>query len=187
MPIGSYMAIPTLATELIHQQPKTVLDLGMGFGMMGVAVRQWLDLGVHPWKTHVSGVEVWASYRNPAWDLYDVVFVRDIREHLQLDQQSYDMVLIGDVIEHFEDTDAELVLRAAMNLVGPRGSLLVITPDAAMEQGAAHGNPYECHRSVWTAERLRQSGFDILIDANHPQLPPAVPTVVARWKPSEPN
>ncbi|WP_230263932.1 methyltransferase domain-containing protein [Stieleria sp. JC731] len=175
------MAIPTLATELIHQRPSSVLDLGMGFGMMGIAVRQWLDLGVMPWKTSLAGVEVWGTYRNPAWDLYDVIYVRDIREHLALETLSYDLVIIGDVIEHFVDQDAEAVLEGMKQIVNEGGSLIVITPDDAMEQGAAHGNPYECHRSVWLADRLRDHGFEILLDANTPQLPPAPPTVVAKW------
>ncbi|MCD0461174.1 methyltransferase domain-containing protein [Roseiconus lacunae] len=181
MPIGSYMAIPTFATELIRQNPGTVLDLGMGFGMLGVAVRQWLDLGVQPWRTHLVGVEIWPAYRNPVWDLYNLIFVRDLREHLKLDRQQYAMVLIGDVIEHFEDEVAIEVLEQARRLVCPNGSLMVITPDDAMEQGAAHGNPYERHRSVWTSDRFVERGFEILIDSKTPQLPPATPTVVARW------
>ena len=179
MPIGSYAAIPTIASQMILRHPKRILDLGMGFGMMGAAARQWIDLGVAPRRTYLAGVEVWANYRNPLWQLYDLVFLRSIEQHLTLDQESYDMVVLGDVIEHFPDSVAEWVLQAAWERVARDGCCLVITPAEAMEQGAAHGNPYETHRSVWTAERLSKAGFEILLSETVAQLPPAVPTVVA--------
>lgn len=180
MPIGSYMAIPTVATEMIRRKPATILDLGMGFGMLGAAVRQWVDLGVRPWRTFLTGVEVWSEYRNPVWDLYDLIYIRDIREHLRVDPQQYDMVLLGDVIEHFELQDASEVLGAIERLIAPGGCALVITPAKEMVQGPAHGNPFEVHRSVWTSAKLQEHGFEILLDVSQPQLPPAVPTVVAR-------
>ncbi|WP_164101045.1 methyltransferase domain-containing protein [Candidatus Laterigemmans baculatus] len=180
MPIGSYMAIPTIARELIDRQPATILDLGMGFGMLGAAVRQWVDLGTKPWRTFLTGVEVWSEYRNPVWELYDLIYLRDIREHLRSDSRLYEMVLLGDVIEHFEQQDASDVLASIERRLAPGGCSLVITPAREMVQGPAHGNPYETHRSVWTAERLRQHGYEVLLDEFQPQLPPAVPTVVAR-------
>lgn len=180
MPIGSYSAIPVVATEMIYRQPKTILDLGLGFGMLGVAARQWIDLGVMPWKTFLAGVEIWPEYRNPLWEVYDVIYVRSIQEHLQLDQQRYDMVLLGDVIEHFEECEANELLHRLDRLVSPGGCSIVITPAVEMEQGPAHGNPYETHRSVWTSEKLRGHGFEILLDATDPQRPPAVPAAVAR-------
>lgn len=180
MPIGSYMAIPTVATEMIRRQPATILDLGMGFGMLGAVARQWIDLGARPWKTFLTGVEVWPEYRNPVWDLYDLIYIREIREHLRMDPQQYDMVLLGDVIEHFEQEDASEVLAGIERLIAPKGCALVITPAREMVQGPAHGNPFEIHRSVWNSERLRKHGFEILLDERQPQLPPSVPSVVAR-------
>ena len=102
MPIGSYAAVPLLAQTLIKCQPRSVLDLGMGFGGGGVIVREWLDLGVRPWKTNLIGVEAWADYRNPTWDLYDVVYVQTIEEFLPACRDQFDCVFLGDVLEHFE-------------------------------------------------------------------------------------
>jgi len=180
MPIGSYSAIPVIAAEMIRRRPKSLLDLGLGFGMLGAVARQWIDLGVMPWKTFLAGVEVWGDYRNPIWDLYDIVYVRSIQVHLKHEQATYDMVLLGDVIEHLQDDDAIEMLEGIDRLINPGGCLLVITPATEMEQGAAHGNPFEAHRSVWTSDKLEHYGFEILLDANAPQLPPAIPTVVAR-------
>ena len=180
MPIGSYAAIPAVASELILRQPRRVLDLGIGFGMLGAAVRQWIDLGVQPWKTELVGVEVWADYRSPLCQLYDLIYIRSIQDHLAADKTVYDMVLLGDVIEHFEQQEAVNVLDGVNRLLAPRGVCVVVTPSTDMPQGPAHGNPFETHRSVWTADKLQQHGFEILISEQDSQLPPACPTIVAR-------
>ena len=101
MPIGSYAATAPLVETLIRRRPRSVLDLGMGFGCGGVMVRQWLDLGVRPWTTYLVGVEAWADYRNPVWDLYHAIYVQTIEQYLAARAETFDCVLLGDVIEHF--------------------------------------------------------------------------------------
>ena len=94
MPIGSYAATAPLVQSLIRHKPKSVLDLGIGFGCGGVLVRQWLDLGVRPWKTHLVGVEAWSDYRNPVWDLYNVVYVQTIEQFLAAKPGVFECVLL---------------------------------------------------------------------------------------------
>ena len=72
MPIGSYAVVPYLAHALAVHKPRSVLDLGIGFGGGGAIVREWLDLGIKPWPTFLVGVEIWPDYRGPLWDLYNV-------------------------------------------------------------------------------------------------------------------
>ncbi len=90
MPIGAMTAVPYVMYELslVPPKPKYVLDLGIGFGFYGAAIRQWLDLGiVFPNKnseeaTVLLGVEVHGNYRNPCWDLYDYVSFMNISDWL---------------------------------------------------------------------------------------------------------
>ena len=56
------------------------------------------------------------------------------------------------------------VLPAVRRQLSPVGRLYVGTPAVWMEQGAVYGNRFECHRSLWTADELRATGFDILGD-----------------------
>lgn len=181
MPIGSYAAIPVLAAELLAARPASVLDLGIGFGMAGAVVRQWLDAGARPFNTYLAGVEVWPDYRSPLWDLYDLVSIGLIEQQLSAEDMLFDMIIMGDVLEHFEFACGEEVLRGAQRRLAPDGRLFVSTPALPMPQGMAHGNPYEQHRSGWTAADLARRGFEILLSESDPQLPPAVPTLVARW------
>jgi hypothetical protein len=52
MPLSSYTVIPEVAYELSKRKGKikTVLDIGIGFGMYGMVVRNYLDEGVQPFQ-----------------------------------------------------------------------------------------------------------------------------------------
>lgn len=179
MPIGAYMAVPHLATTLIAHRPARVLDLGLGFGMNGVAVRQWLDLGVLPRSTFLAGVEVWPNNRSPLWDVYDVIYLQSIEEYLFNTTDKFGMIILGDVIEHFEKEAGQAILGQVEQRLTPGGIVFVSTPDGDMPQGAAHGNPYESHRSGWREVDFAVRGYRILLSSKDPQLPPAWPTLVA--------
>jgi len=161
MPIGSYAAIPLLAQALLQYRPRSVLDLGMGFGGGGVVVRQWLDLGVRPWRTYLVGVEAWADYRNPVWDLYNVVYVQTIEQFASASAESFDCVLLGDVVEHFEKDAGRKVLASVKPLVAAGGSLLLATPATFRPQEAVYGNERERHRSLWSPDDLIELGFQV--------------------------
>lgn len=161
MPIGSYSLVPHVAHVLFQCQPRRVLDLGIGFGMYGAVVRQWLDLGMRPWRTCLLGVEAFASYGNPLWDLYDLVVVAPLQEFLAREHEPFDFILFFDVIEHLERREGLLAVERCQALLSPQGRLMVGTPAVFMEQGAVHDNEFERHRSLWTAEDFRGPGWRI--------------------------
>lgn len=163
MPIGCYAMVPSLAHHLCLHRPARVLDLGMGSGGNGCAVRQWLDLGVRPWKTYLVGVEVWAEYRNPMWDLYNLIVVDTIENYLNNLTETFDCVLLTDVIEHFCKPDGRQLLKRLRNAVAPRGQLLVGTPAKFFAQGPVYGNRYEEHRSAWSRGDFEDLGFEVTI------------------------
>jgi methyltransferase family protein len=161
MPIGSYAAIPLLAQALLRCHPRSVLDLGMGFGGGGVVVRQWLDLGVRPWRTYLVGVEVWPDYRNPVWDLYNVVYIQSIEQFVSSYADSFDSVLLGDVLEHFDKDKGRKIVEAIKPRVAAGGCLLVTTPAKFIPQEAVYGNERERHRSLWSQDELVELGFQV--------------------------
>ncbi len=159
MPIGSYAHLPWLTQALLEGRPQTVLDLGMGFGGGGVIVREWLDLGVQPWRTYLVGVEVWAEYRNPVWDLYDTIYVQTIEAFLRANTERFEAILFGDVLEHFDKTVGHAVLNDLKEHVADNGHLFVSTPAEFFPQGAVYGNDWEKHRSLWSEEELAACGL----------------------------
>ncbi len=164
MPIGCCSLVATLATQFVVFRPGSVLDLGIGMGFYGAVVRQWLDGGVQPWRTRLLGVEEFAAYRNPCWDLYDEVIPTAIERFLESNADTWDAILLLDVLEHFEHALGEAILDELRRRLSPGGRLFVGTPAIWMDQGAACGNELERHRSLWTADDLRASGFELLDD-----------------------
>ena len=149
MPIGSYSSFADIICDLIHHRPNTILDLGIGFGMNGAGIRNWLDSGVKPWNIRLVGVEGWADYISPCWDCYDKVHVCTIQDYLKSTDQKFDAIVMTDVIEHFDKEEGQAVLAMCMAHLNPGGALYVSTPGIFFEQGAAHGNELERHRSEW--------------------------------------
>jgi hypothetical protein len=56
------------------------------------------------------GVEEFAAYRNPCWDLYDEVIPTAIERFLESNADTWDAILLLDVLEHFEHALGEAIL-----------------------------------------------------------------------------
>lgn len=144
MPIGSYANLYYIAKELEDLKPKTVLDLGIGLGMNAVLIRQYLD-AAHELSTHITGVEIFAPYRNPMWGLYDTVVEDDILVYLPTTDRTFDCILMTDVIEHFYKSIAVQLLRLLPKYLNPGGCIIVSTPGVFVPQAAVNGNMLETH------------------------------------------
>lgn len=168
MPIGSLSVFGPILADFCSAMTKRekwcprVLDLGMGSGVYGVGIRQWFEFGVGPRRAHLTGVEAWEPYRNPNWDHYDQMEAKQIGEFLADHTPPYDCILLLDVLEHFEHPDGVSLLLDLQERLLPGGVLYCATPGRWFEQGAAHGNEFERHRSAWTASEFRSMKFRLL-------------------------
>lgn len=170
MPIGSFSLVPHIANRLCTTRPSRLLDLGIGFGLYGGVVREWIDQGVQPWKSYLVGVEVFGAYGNPMWDLYDLVFVESIEDYLARPAEQFDCILLTDVIEHFTREQGVPILSTLAERLAPGGHLIVGTPGAFFEQGAVYGNEYERHRSLWSGDDFLSRGFSLMLDGTPDQF-----------------
>jgi len=146
---------------MLAVQPTSILDIGAGFGALGVLARQYTDImrlqyDRRSWKTKIFAVDIHGAYVTPLHDyIYDEVVVADAVEFLEsvLAQGSggvvFDMVLCCDVIEHYEREAGERLLE----LIDECSRAAVITtPRAFFPQDALLGNEHERHRSLWSPE-----------------------------------
>lgn len=156
MPVGSLSVYPELVRLVLLNNPKRILDLGIGNGMNGAGIRNW-----YGWDCELIGVEGFESYCNGMWDVYSKVIVTDIQDYINKDEV-FDFILISDVIEHFDLDDAIKVINRLKEMLTPKGVLLITTPGIWIEQGAYMGNDYEIHRSFWTKEKFEELGFSII-------------------------
>jgi|GEM_PF-2401789 len=121
--------------------PGVILDVGAGSGKYGRMARRCAPL------CHQTALEYDAQAAQ-AFDLtavYDEVVCQDALSFLKANPlKLYDLVILGDVIEHFLKSEGLDIL----NFLNYRaGYLLIVTPDAM----PMAREPYqEGHNSVWT-------------------------------------
>lgn len=178
MPVGCLSTLPHIISHLYGCNPQKILDLGIGTGLYGCAIRQWLDNGHPQFLTEaydagdygsrftrvLIGVEIFEGYRNPCWQLYTKVHLTSIEAYLtgrEAAGEKFDAILLTDVLEHFKAAEGRDILRAATAVLAPGGTLLVATPAVFFSQGAVYGNEYETHRSAWSLTELLDLPLDL--------------------------
>lgn len=154
MPIDRGSHISAIIEEVKHFKPNSILDVGIGFGMMGAIFRAYTDIRMaeidssryHVWKTIIEGIEVWEGYRNPLWDVYSHVFIGTAQELLPKFSSSYDLIYCGDMIEHLTKEEGHDLIKL---MLAHAKTLIIATPSPAPAQGELMGNHYEEHKSSW--------------------------------------
>lgn len=152
MPSSLLALAPTVVTYVADrarelERPIRVLDVGVGRGKYGLLLREYLGESLD----RIDGVEAEGRYLEQApWlrSIYDTVLVDDVTNFVGPEFDIYDLVLMLDVLEHLERADAIRLL----GVIGP--PVLISTPVDFFQNPEHVDYPTEEHRSHWTAERL---------------------------------
>ena len=158
MPTSRYKHLPAILDIVLSQEPLSILDVGAGFGKWGLLFREYTDIaavdaeparyGKDGWKVRIDGVEGFPDYLTPAHDyVYNNVYVGDMCALIP-EMDRYDVIFLGDVIEHVELEQGKALLRACAERANRL--VLVTTPARTGPQEAVCGNTLEEHRSAWT-------------------------------------
>jgi 2-polyprenyl-3-methyl-5-hydroxy-6-metoxy-1,4-benzoquinol methylase len=135
--------------------PKTVLDIGPGAGAYGKLLKNNFP------EVIVDAVEVWEPYltKFQLELIYDCVHVGDAREH---SNYNYDLVILGDVLEHMSKEDAIALWSQIKNQAA---YALISIPIIHYPQGESEGNPYEAHvKDDWTHSEVLET-FSNIVDS----------------------
>lgn len=118
---------------------KTAIDFGAGAGYYGRMIKE-----IQP-KIKTIAMEIWRPYidRFRLKELYDEVIFDDIQN---FDWPDADLAIFGDVLEHFNKSDALKIIELA-NL--KYGHIIIDIPVGKYKQGEWGGNPHEAHKSTW--------------------------------------
>jgi hypothetical protein len=148
MPISHNTNVDYVARLIRDNEPKTVLDVGAGAGKYGHLYR-----AIYPYY-QIDALEVWEPYieeYNLNY-LYNNIFKEDVRS---FDNFNYDLVILGDILEHMEKEEAIRVMES----VKSQAKMAIISiPTCDCPQGHIHGNPYEEHvKDDWTHEEVMET------------------------------
>lgn len=141
MPTSVTSQIPPIMEIFMLKKPKTILDVGIGYGKYGLLIREYLDNKID----RLDGVEIFEPYITKIQkSIYDNIYLTDIRSFQP--QVKYDMILMADVIEHMTKEEGISLLKRLP------GNKIIATPNGYTEQGESYGNIHETHLSGWTME-----------------------------------
>src|SRR5574341_1579427 len=135
---SEHWQIPHVLDLVAAIQPRTVLDVGAGYGKFGYLVREYSR------AERVDGLDV-GPPRYPSYDHFYIGDARELDRVLPEDAPVYDLALFVEVLEHLEKADAWRVLD---RLTRRAGKVIVTTPLGFRKQVYTE-TPYETHRSGW--------------------------------------
>ncbi len=156
MPTSYQGFITDIVDKVIEINPKSVLDLGAGFGKWGFLCREYLDVRMfnykkEDWKVKIDCIEIFPEYITDCHRyVYNNIIIGDVYNEL-LNLDKYELIIACDVIEHYEKSKALEVIE----YIKSKSHNCIITLPLGNEwgmQGAICGNVYETHRSEWEVE-----------------------------------
>lgn len=142
--------------------PKSVLDIGVGFGRWGILFREFLEIWGErnysgEWKRRIDGVEAFPGYIKEYHNFfYNNIYTEEALSFMKRLDVNYDLINCGDVIEHFNKSDGKELINLALE----KGKYVLINIPIGdnWEQEAINDNEYEIHRSSWSLSDF--SGYE---------------------------
>jgi len=134
-------------------EPANILDIGCG---QGTYRNLFLDNETITGSNWVA-VEVWEPYirKYSLEEKYNRVINQDARTLSWAELEQWDLVFMGDVLEHMTKEESQALVDSALNYTK---WILISIPIVYLPQGADHGNQFEIHvKPDWSDEEVRES------------------------------
>lgn len=175
MPSSRADHIPFVLDIVEALNPLSILDIGIGFGKWGYLFREYLDIvpaerqpdryASKGWQVRIDGIEGFPQYISDIQRaVYSNIYLEQVEALVpRLDQ--YDVIFMGDVIEHFElDVGRELIKSLL-----PKSNMAFIatTPSKWVAQDSLIGNNLEIHKSFWPREQFESIGRCRVVDVRN--------------------
>ena len=153
MPTSNWQNISYNINLVRKLNPKSILDIGVGFGRWGILFREFLEIWDEEnysgrWKRIIDGVEIFPDYiKDYHRYFYNNIYIENALDFLRRNENKYDLINCGDVIEHFTKQEGEELIKLCLDK--GRYVLINIPIGKNWEQPEVGNNKYEAHRSKW--------------------------------------
>ena len=140
------LAVLKYILENVKKDAK-ILDVGFGAGIYGKILRAF-------YYQNIDGLDVYGeNIEEMGLDkIYDTIFIENI---LDFDFDFYDLIIMGDVLEHIDLKEAKKLLSGFIN--NNKCNHIIVSIPYEYEQGEAYGNKHEKHlQSEVTTEFMEE-------------------------------
>ena len=159
MPTSPYAHLYPIVEFLSSTKPASLLDVGLGNGKLGFIARDLLDVMIgerhrkEDWRVKIDGIEIFADYiQDHQKAIYDEIYIGNAFNIIDT-LGTYDMIVLGDVLEHFEKNQARQFLDKCIAHCNTH--IIVCIPlGEKWTQQEIYGNPYEKHLSFWNFDEF---------------------------------
>lgn len=130
-----------------------VLDLGCGKGVAGEVLN---SKKIHEF----TGIDIYKPYLKVCKkkSYYKKLIIADITK-AKIQEKSFDVVLLLQVIEHLDKEMAKSLIKKAIGTA--KKCIIVSVPNGYCHQEEYDENVYHKHLSTWVASDLRKLGFTV--------------------------
>lgn len=148
MPSSQPWRLSPVAEFLFRLHPKSVLDIGVGFGKWGALAREYTDVNKgrcakKQWQVRIDGIEIFPAYQSVLWAAYDKVHIGNAITVLPI-LGNYDLILAIEILEHMEKEDGMRLLSG----IKEKSRNFVVSYSNSVSV-PVFGNKYEAHISKW--------------------------------------
>lgn len=158
MPTSHLYQLNEIVELIVITNPKSILDIGVGFGKYGFLSREYLELWdgrekYSDWKRRIDGIEIFKQYLTPIHDFfYNHIYIGNAIDIVSSLKTNYDLILLIDILEHFDYKDGINLLRECKK---HGKNMIISTPNFIGSQKDSFNNPFEAHKFRW-----RKKHFD---------------------------
>ena len=160
MPTSEPYSISLILEAVFDLKPKSILDVGCGFGKYGVMLREYLDIWFRrfnkkDWLTKIDCIEIFEKYITPVHKyIYDNIIIGDVRN---FNLSHYDLIFMGDVLEHFSLTEGKKLIEGFNS-----DYVLINLPYSGFPQKREYmGNTNETHKYIWEEKDFKFDNWSV--------------------------
>lgn len=151
-------SIPFVVEKMRAIRPRSILDVGCGWGRWGFLAREFLELWEHryrreEWEVPIDAIDIHPGTWTPVHSyVYDSCVTDDIRTVPMF--KDWDLIIACDVIEHMTKEDGLAVLERLTQ--HGRHVLIGIPLGPGWLRGGFDNNAHEAHLSEWSHDDFRK-------------------------------
>jgi predicted SAM-dependent methyltransferase len=158
MPSSHWYQLNEIMELIIFTQPKSILDIGMGFGKYGFLSREYLELfdgreKYNDWKRTIDSIEIFEKYLTSLNKMiYDKIYIGNALDILPTLDKKYDLILLVDILEHFHYDEGIQLLKVCDQ---QSNNTIISTPRHFFSQREMFGNLAEIHKFLYKKKHFK--------------------------------